>query len=248
MISTDRGLEIWPLIVVGLVALMVAIAGCGPTEAARDADAGAVSATTLAPTLPSSLSTGLASGAADPEQAEIGSQGLDEAPSPVMVHPGDSLAGPSLDTSPDVSALLSPLLSSFCPSTAHSVVVDRERQTAWLCDSGTAIHQFPFTGAISQPDAGTYEVYANDLRATSSGVTPSTMTHFVAFTRGKFRGARIAFHSVPIDGAGNFVQPLDSVGDVQRRGESAGCLRVLPDDAVRVWDWLAEGDQVRVIN
>ena len=74
------------------------------------------------------------------------------------------------------------------------------------------------------------------------------MTHFVAFTHGKFRGARIAFHSVPIwSSSGEWVQPLDSVGDLERRGESAGCLRVLPDDAVRVWDWLATGDDVRVI-
>ena len=29
---------------------------------------------------------------------------------------------------------------------------------------------------------------------------------------------------------------------------SARYLRVLPDDAVRVWDWLAIGDEVRVIN
>ena len=41
------------------------------------------------------------------------------------------------------------------------------------------------------------------------------MTHFVAFTYGKFRGARIAFHSVPMwQRDGELVQPLDSVGDV----------------------------------
>ena len=42
------------------------------------------------------------------------------------------------------------------------------------------------------------------------------MTHFVAFTYGKFRGARIAFHSVPIWSSGEWVQPLDSVGDLDR--------------------------------
>lgn len=144
---------------------------------------------------------------------------------------------------------LSPVLSSFCPGGHHAAVVDRDRQSAWLCEDGVAVYEFAFTGAISQPDPGTYPVYAKDLQSSStSSAGTSTMTHFVAFTHGKFRGARIAFHSVPIwTSSGEWVQPLDSVGDLERRGESAGCLRVHPDDAVRVWDWLAEGDDVRVI-
>ena len=90
---------------------------------------------------------------------------------------------------------------------------------------------------------GTYPVYAKDMNSSSSSKAGlSTMTHFVAFTHGKFRGARIAFHSLPVWASnGEWVQPPDSVGDLERRGESAGCLRVLPDDAVRVWDWLADG-------
>jgi lipoprotein-anchoring transpeptidase ErfK/SrfK len=48
--------------------------------------------------------------------------------------------------------------------------------------------------------------------------------------------------------SGEWVQAPESVGDMNRRGESAGCLRMLPDDAERVWDWLAIGDAVVVIN
>ena len=145
---------------------------------------------------------------------------------------------------------ISPELSAGCPTTAHGAGVDRERQRAWLCDHGIAVYEFPFTGAISQPDPGTYPVYAKDLAAyATSSHGRSDMTHFVAFTYGKFRGARIAFHSVPTwHRDGTLVQPLESVGDPARRGESSGCLRVLPDDAVRVWDWLAVGDEVRVVN
>jgi hypothetical protein len=152
-------------------------------------------------------------------------------------------------TEPPASTLPA-VLSSFCPTSTHAAVVDRDRQSAWLCDAGVAVYEFPFTGAISQPDPGTYPVYAKDMNSSaSSSRGVSTMTHFVAFTHGKFRGARIAFHSLPVwQTTGEWVQPPDSVGEVGRRGESAGCLRVLPDDAVRVWDWLAEGDEVRVIN
>ena len=144
---------------------------------------------------------------------------------------------------------ISPYLSAFCPTTPHAVAVDRDRQRAWLCEDGRAVYEFPFTGAVTQPDPGTYPVHAKDLQAysTLSGER-SDMTHFVAFTYGKFQGARIAFHSVPVRRDGSFLQPLESVGDVSMRGQSAGCLRVLPDDAVRVWDWLAIGDEVRVIN
>lgn len=144
---------------------------------------------------------------------------------------------------------ISPYLSAFCPMTPHAVAVDRDRQRAWLCEEGRAVYEFPFTGAVTQPDPGTYPVYAKDLQAysTLSGER-SDMTHFVAFTYGKYQGARIAFHSVPVRRDGTLLQPLESVGDESMRGESAGCLRLLPDDAVRVWDWLAIGDEVRVIN
>jgi hypothetical protein len=92
-------------------------------------------------------------------------------------------------------------------------------------------------------------VYAKDLNASSNlSGEYSTMTHFVAFTKGKYKGARIAFHSVPKYANGEYVQPLDSVGTPEQHGASAGCIRVLPDDAVMIWDYLAVGDQVRVIS
>jgi hypothetical protein len=75
----------------------------------------------------------------------------------------------------------------------------------------------------------------------------STMTHFVAFTRGERTGARVAFHTVPVLGSGEYVQPLASVGTQQRFGESAGCIRVLPEQGQVVWDWLQQGDEVVVI-
>lgn len=136
-----------------------------------------------------------------------------------------------------------------CPETGRSAVIDRATQRAWLCDDGAVTKEMPMTSAISQPDPGTYEVYAKDQQSWSYiGDDVSTMTHFVAFTHGKYQGSRIAFHSVPTWANGDFVQPLDSVGDPGRHGESAGCIRVLPDDAVAVWNWLAIGDQVVVIS
>jgi peptidoglycan hydrolase-like protein with peptidoglycan-binding domain len=137
---------------------------------------------------------------------------------------------------------------STCADAGRSVVVDRFNQRAWFCSDGSIVRQFPITTARSQPDPGDYQVYAKDLNA-SSVLTGeySTMTHFVAFTYGKYLGARIAFHSVPKYPDGSWVQPLDTVGDPGRYGDSSGCIRVLPDDAVAIWEWLDVGGAVRVL-
>ncbi|CAB4889236.1 unannotated protein [freshwater metagenome] len=136
-----------------------------------------------------------------------------------------------------------------CVDHGHSAVVDRAHQRAWLCNDGHVADTFPMTGANSQPDPGTYKVYAKDLKA-SSNLTGrySTMTHFVAFTHGKYQGARIAFHSIPKYANGEYVQPLDSVGTAKLRGASSGCIRVLYDDSVKIWNWLKIGDPVVVIS
>lgn len=137
---------------------------------------------------------------------------------------------------------------STCPEAGRSAVVDRFNQRAWLCEDGEITDQMPITSAILQPDPGTYEVYAKDMNASSTLTGKySTMTHFVAFTYGKYQGARIAFHSVPQYSNGEYVQPLDSVGTQDVFGDSSGCIRVLPDDAELIWSWLDIGDTVRVI-
>lgn len=142
-----------------------------------------------------------------------------------------------------------PATNDDCPSSAHGAIIDRANQRGALCNDGAITYEFPLTSAWSQPDPGTYDVYAKDLNA-SSNLTGkySTMTHFVAFTKGKYQGARIAFHSVPKYSDGSYVQPLDSVGTEGYHGESSGCLRLLPDDAIRLWDWLSIGEEVRVIS
>ncbi len=142
-----------------------------------------------------------------------------------------------------------PATDADCPSTAHGAIVDRANQRGALCENGAITYQFPLTSAWSQPDPGTYPVYAKDMNASSNfGGHYSTMTHFVAFTRGKYKGARIAFHSVPKLSNGDWVMPLSGVGTAEYHGQSSGCIRVLPDDSVKIWDWLSNGDEVHVIS
>jgi lipoprotein-anchoring transpeptidase ErfK/SrfK len=136
-----------------------------------------------------------------------------------------------------------------CKDAGRTAVVDRKTQRAWLCQNGTVTAVFPITSANDQPNPGHYKVYAKDMKAYSTaGGHYSTMTHFVAFTRGIHTGARVAFHSAPKYRNGSYVEPLDQIGNLDAKGESSGCIRVRPDDAQLIWDTLRIGDSVVVVS
>lgn len=157
------------------------------------------------------------------------------------------LTADRLGVEPAIVPLVVPV--EGCMPEGHSAVIDRAAQRTWLCDNGQVVQRFVMTSATSQPDPGQYNVFAKDLYA-SSDLTGrfSTMTHFVAFAYGKYKGARIAFHSIPQFSNGVYVQSFESVGTRDSFGGSAGCIRVLPADAAVIWDWLSIGDSVVVIS
>ena len=135
-----------------------------------------------------------------------------------------------------------------CVATGPSAALDRDTQRAWLCLDGYITAEFPVSSAWSMPDPGVYQVYAKDLRTTSTfGGHITTLRNFVAFSYGENTGARVAFHAIPVLSDGSLVQPLDSVGDLSRRGESSGCIRVVPEIAQLIWDTLSIGDTVTVL-
>jgi hypothetical protein len=136
-----------------------------------------------------------------------------------------------------------------CPETGHGAVIDRDHQLAWLCDDGVRVREFPVTTAVEQPDPGTYHVYAKSMHTTSRfGGHFTNLSHFVAFARGEDAGARVGFHAIPVLRNGELVQPIESVGDLERHGDSSGCIRARPDDAVAIWDWLSVRDPVTVVS
>ena len=136
-----------------------------------------------------------------------------------------------------------------CAANGLSAALDRDQQQAWLCLDGYITTQFPVSTAWSMPDPGVYQIYAKD-RVTSStfGGHLTTLRNFVAFSYGENTGARVAFHSIPVLPDGSLEQPIDSVGDLSRRGESSGCIRVAPDMSELIWDTLSLGDTVTVLN
>ena len=136
-----------------------------------------------------------------------------------------------------------------CAAVGPSAALDRDQQHAWLCLDGYITTEFAISTAWSMPDPGVYQVYAKDRTSTSTfGGHITTLKMFVAFSYGENTGARVAFHSIPILPDGSLVQPIDSVGDLSRRGESSGCIRVVPDISQLIWDTLSIGDTVTVLN
>ena len=144
-----------------------------------------------------------------------------------------------------------------CTSSGPSAAIDREMQRAWLCSDGALVEEFPITTAWGQPDPGSYRVWSRSRYAFAYEDGTYSMEYFVVFASGEQTGARVGFHSVPkcvtaIPSigcrAGDYAQPLASVGLPAYRGQSHGCIRVLPDEAVRLWASLPLGARVTVLN
>jgi L,D-transpeptidase catalytic domain len=167
-----------------------------------------------------------------------------------IAEPTTTTVAPTTTTIPEptTTTVPAPVIDPNCPTTPHAAVIDRDNQRAYLCDNGVALPEFVITSALDQPDPGTYPVFSKSMKTSSRfGGHYSTMTHFVAFTRGEKTGARVAFHTVPVLRNGEYVQPLASVGTQMMFGASSGCIRVLPEQGQVIWDWLQKGDEVRVI-
>lgn len=128
-----------------------------------------------------------------------------------------------------------------CPDAPRAAVVDKAAQRFWLCADGVPnTDARPMTsGSVEYglPPVGTYQVFAKNSVAT--GIHGETLYRFVAFYTTP-RGNRIAFHQY-------VNQPESTVGDLDRRGASSGCLRVTSADSHLVWDYLKVGDPVVVI-
>lgn len=130
---------------------------------------------------------------------------------------------------------------THCDQIGHGAVVDKAAQRFWLCDNST-----PITGSLKMttasagyglPPLGKHSVFSKDVRG--YGAHGEVLHRFVSFYR-TARGNRIGFHQY-VD------QDPATVGDLDQRGASAGCLRVSTDDSWTVWEHLSVGDTVIVI-
>jgi hypothetical protein len=128
-----------------------------------------------------------------------------------------------------------------CPNSERAAVVDKAAQRWWLCEHGiSTTARRPMTTASAGyglPPVGVYRVFARDRYAT--GIHGEPLNRFVAFYTTS-KGNRIAFHEV-VD------QDPATVGDLDQRGASAGCFRVLQSDSIAIWELLRVGDPVVIL-
>lgn len=122
------------------------------------------------------------------------------------------------------------------------VVYALSRQRAWLVNGdGEVTRTYLVSGQKIQPGKGTYEVYSKS-RHTSSAVSAETMEFMVRFTYGRYTGAPIGFHSIPVGYDGEPAQSSKQLG----KPLSAGCIRQRRSDAKALWKFATIGTTVVV--
>jgi hypothetical protein len=130
---------------------------------------------------------------------------------------------------------------SGCPDADRAAVVDKAAQRFWLCADGVpSTAALPMTSASAEyglPPVGTHHVFDKD--ALAFGLHGERLERFVAFYTTP-RGNRIAFHQY-------VSQDESTIGDLDQRGDSSGCLRVSTADSWLVWNLLQVGDPVVVV-
>jgi len=155
------------------------------------------------------------------------------------------------------SVLTAPPAGGSCTPTGRSAVVDPAWQRFWLCQDGAMVSgPFGTTTASTtyyskSQGPGSYKVFGKLPRATFrySDGHRVYMNWMVQYDYSIIK-SHLGFHSVPTTKPNGsvYVQPLSAVGDLSMRSASGGCLRVLPDLAKTVYDFLQVGDTVVVIS
>jgi len=125
----------------------------------------------------------------------------------------------------------------------QAIYIDLSDQKASLIENGEIIRSYPVSsGAWETPTPrGTFQIHRKqDLRISNQDV-PYRMPYYMAFTKSESHG----LHALPYLGniANNsdyWHEALDHIG----RPVSHGCVRLLPEDAVALFEWAELGTPV----
>lgn len=111
------------------------------------------------------------------------------------------------------------------------VVYDRSAQRVWLVRKDESVHATYLVSGHKYgtlPAVGRYRVKSRS-RYTQSLDGSVRMQYMVRFVYGNTRW--IGFHSIPVNSAGNLIQPLSKLGTPT----SSGCIRQRLSDARLLW-------------
>jgi lipoprotein-anchoring transpeptidase ErfK/SrfK len=126
--------------------------------------------------------------------------------------------------------------------TGKRIVYDRSRQRVWLVrENATVRGTYLVSGHKygSLPAVGRYRVQSKS-RYSGSLDGAVSMEFMVRFVYGSTRW--IGFHSIPVDGNGNLIQPLSQLGTPT----SSGCIRQRWRNARTLYDFAHVGTRVVV--
>lgn len=125
----------------------------------------------------------------------------------------------------------------------QAIYIDLSEQQVALIEGGEIIRTYPVSsGAWRTPTPeGKFQIYSKQTLRVSNLDVPYRMPYYMAFTESKSHG----LHALPYLGniateSGYWQEALDHIG----RPVSHGCVRLLPDDAEALYEWLGVGTPV----
>lgn len=130
--------------------------------------------------------------------------------------------------------------------TLQAIHIDLTKQQTTLIENGEIIRKYPVSsGAWETPTPrGTFQIYSKQTLRVSNQDVPYRMPYYMAFTKSKSHG----LHALPYLGneatnSDYWHEALDHIG----RPVSHGCVRLLPEDAKALYEWVSVGTPV-IIN
>jgi lipoprotein-anchoring transpeptidase ErfK/SrfK len=137
-------------------------------------------------------------------------------------------------------------LNSVPPNTGKGkrIIYSNAGQRVWLVDAnGQLVKAFLVSGKKGVPTPGTYHVMSQSRWTQSKFVTPVIhMEYMTRFAISPNKKNTIGFHAIP-SREGVVMQTAAQLGTFQ----SGGCVRMLKENAIFIFNWASAGTKVVVL-
>jgi lipoprotein-anchoring transpeptidase ErfK/SrfK len=125
------------------------------------------------------------------------------------------------------------------------IAIDLDRQMMFLLEDGLPVNTYPISSgkAITPTPVGLFQVYRKQELRISAQVIHYRMPYYLSFTKNGSHG----MHALPYLGISPssswyWSEALDHIGIPV----SHGCVRLLPDDALALYEWAGVGIPVTI--
>ena len=126
-----------------------------------------------------------------------------------------------------------------------SIILDLKMQRARTIEKGVVVAEFQISSgaAVTPTPVGKFEIHRKQELRVSNLETPYRMPYYMAFTKSESHG----LHALPYLGgsaanSGYWQEALTHIGTPV----SHGCVRFLPEDAAKLYEWVEVGTAVYI--